>query len=77
MSGTIGRLLSAIGIVCALVGILYLEGIALEFPGIILGGEGHYLGLQNRDRAGQILGIIAVVLCVISLGISAIDTPPQ
>jgi hypothetical protein len=74
---TIGRVLALLGLVCAAVGIFVLEGISIEFPGIILGGLGYYFGLTSQDRVGQILGIAAAVLCVISMVISGLSEPPQ
>ena len=74
---TIGRLLALLGLVCAVVGIFVLEGISIEFPGIILGGLGYYFGLTSQDRVGQILGIAAAVLNVISIVISGLSGPPQ
>jgi hypothetical protein len=74
---TIGRVLALLGLVCAVVGIFVLEGISIEFPGIILGGLGYYFGLTNQDRGGQILGIAAAVLNVISMVISGLSGPPQ
>jgi hypothetical protein len=63
--------------VCAVVGIFVLEGISIEFPGIIFGGLGYYFGLRNQDRIGQILGVAAAVLNVISMVISGMSGPPQ
>jgi transposase-like protein len=40
---------------CVVVGLFLING-------IILGGLGYYFGLQSANRAGQILGIVAVVL---------------
>ncbi len=74
---TIGRALALLGLVCAVVGIFVLEGISTEFPGIILWGLGYYLGLTGQDRVGQILGIAAAVLNVISMVISGLSGPPQ
>jgi hypothetical protein len=74
---TIGRVLALLGLVCAVVGIFVLEGISIEFPGIILGGLGYYFGLTSQDRVGQILGIAAAVLNVISMVISGLSGPPQ
>jgi hypothetical protein len=74
---TIGRILALLGMVCAVVGIFALEGISIEFPGIIFGGLGYYFGLRNQDRIGQILGVAAAVLNVISLVISGMSGPPQ
>jgi hypothetical protein len=76
-SRAVGIVLSILGLVCALVGIFVLDGISIEFPGIILGGLGYYFGLTSRDRTGQILGVAAVVLNVISMLISALTGPPQ
>jgi hypothetical protein len=72
-----GGLLGVLGVVCAVVGIFFLNGISIEFPGIILGALGYYLGLTSQDRASQILGIVAVVLNVISIVISGLAAPPQ
>jgi hypothetical protein len=72
-----GGLLGVLGLVCAVVGIFVLNGISIEFPGIILGALGYYLGLTSQDRASQILGIVAVVLNVISIVISGLAAPPQ
>jgi hypothetical protein len=74
---TTGRVLALLGLVCAVVGIFVLEGISIEFPGIILGGLGYYFGLTSQDRIGQILGIAAAVLNVISMVISGLSGPPQ
>jgi hypothetical protein len=73
----VGGLLGLLGVVCAVVGIFVLEGISIEFPGIILGALGYYLGLTSQDRRTQILGIIAAVLNVISMLISGLSGPPQ
>ena len=69
--------MGVLGLVCAVVGIFVLNGISIEFPGIILGALGYYLGLTSQDRASQILGIVAVVLNVISIVISGLAGPPQ
>jgi hypothetical protein len=74
---TIGRVLAVLGVVFAVIGIFVLEGISIEFPGIILGGLGYYIGLTRQDRVGQILGIAAAVLNVISMIISGLSGPPQ
>jgi hypothetical protein len=73
----VGGLLGVLGVVCAVVGIFVIEGISIEFPGIILGAVGYYLGLTSQDRSTQILGIIAAVLNVISMAISGLSGPPQ
>lgn len=72
-----GRALGAIGIILAAVGLFVLDGISVEYPGILLGALGYYFGLRARDRVGQVLGIAAAVLCVISMGISGLSGPPQ
>jgi hypothetical protein len=72
-----GGLLGVLGLVCAVVGIFVLNGISIEFPGIILGALGYYLGLTSQDRASQNLGIVAVILNVISIVISGLAGPPQ
>jgi hypothetical protein len=48
MRVTVGRELGLLGVVCAVVGIFFLEGISIEFVGIMLGG----LGLLQPDRPG-------------------------
>ena len=73
----VGRVLSVIGVVFAVIGLFMFEGISIEIPGIILGGLGYYFGLRDGDRIGQILGIAAVVLCVVSIIISGLGAPPQ
>jgi uncharacterized RDD family membrane protein YckC len=72
-----GLVLALLGVVCAVVGIFVLEGISIEFPGIILGGLGYYFGFTSQNRASQILGIAAAVLNVISMVISGLSGPPQ
>ena len=47
------------------------EGLAM------LGGLGYYFGLASQDRMGQILGIAAAALSVVSIGISGLEAPPQ
>jgi hypothetical protein len=73
--------LGVLGLVCALIGLLLINGISIEFPGIILGGLGYYFclpsGGQGGSRAGQILGIVAVVLSVVSIAVSGLTGPPQ
>lgn len=69
--------LSLIGVAFAAIGIFILEGISIEFPGIILGGLGYYFGLRAQDRLGQLLGGAAIVLCVVSIGVSGLEGPPQ
>jgi hypothetical protein len=81
LRSTVGIALGALGVLCAAIGLLVINGISIEFPGIILGGLGYYFclpgGSQGGSRAGQILGIVAVVLSVISIAISGLTGPPQ
>jgi hypothetical protein len=77
LQAVVGGLLGLLGVVCAMVGIFVLEGISIEFPGVILGGLGYYLGLTSQNRRSQILGIVAAVLNVISMVISGLSGPPQ
>jgi hypothetical protein len=70
MSELVGRVLS-------LIGLFILQGISIELPGIILGGLGYYFGLRSQDQLGQILGGVAIVLCVVSIGVSGLEDPPQ
>ena len=77
LRATIGRVLATLGVVCAVVGFFVLEGISIEFPGIILGGLGYYFGLTSQDRVSQILGIVAAVFNTISMVISGLAAPPQ
>ena len=77
MSELVGRVLSLIGIAFALIGLLILEGISIELAGIILGGLGYYFGLRSQDQLGQILGGVDIVLCVVSIGVSGLEDPPQ
>jgi len=69
--------LGGLGVLCAGVGLFLINGVSIEFPGIILGGLGYYFGLQSANRAGQTLGIVAVVLSVISTVISSVSGGPQ
>jgi len=73
----VGRVLGLLGVLCAVGGIFVVEGISIEFLGIILGGLGYYFGLTSQDRIGQILGISAAVLSAVSIGISGLDISPQ
>ena len=76
-----GIVLGALGLVCAVIGLLLINGVSIEFPGIILGGLGYYFclpsGGQGGSRAGQILGIVAVILNVISIAVSGLTGSPQ
>jgi hypothetical protein len=77
LRATVGRILGLLGVVCAVVGIFVLNGISIEFPGIMLGGLGYYFSLTGRDRVGQTLGIVAAVLNGVSIVVSGLETPPQ
>jgi len=73
--------LGVIGFFCALVGLLLINGVSIEFPGIVLGGLGYYFclgsGGQGGSRAGQILAVVAVILNVVSIATSGLTGPPQ
>ena len=77
MRATVGILLGVLGLLCAVVGLFLINGISIEFPGIILGGLGYYFGLQSTNRPGQVLGVVAVVLSVISMVISGVSGGTQ
>jgi hypothetical protein len=77
LRAVVGVVLGLLGVVCAMVGIFVLDGISIEFPGIILGALGYYLGLTSQDWRSQILGIVAAALNVISMLISGLSEPPQ
>lgn len=77
MGALVGQVLGLVGVAFALIGIFALDGVSIELPGIILGGLGYYLGLRGQDRLSQVLGIVAVILCVVSIFISGLNTPPQ
>jgi uncharacterized RDD family membrane protein YckC len=77
LQATVGIALGVLGVFCAVLGLLVINGVSIEFPGIILGGLGYYFGLQGGNRAGQILGIVAVVLSVVSIVISGVSGGPQ
>ena len=73
----VGRVLGLLGVVFAFLGTFIFEGISIEYVGIILGGLGYYFGLTSQDRMGQLLGIIAAALNVVSMGISGLEGPLQ
>jgi hypothetical protein len=77
LRAVVAVVLGLLGVVCAMVGIFVLDGISIEFPGIIFGALGYYLGLTSRDRRSQILGIVAAVLNVISIVMSGLSELPQ
>jgi hypothetical protein len=70
----VGRALCAMGLACALAGIV-LEGVSVEIVGIALGAVGYGFATRSGDRAGQILGVATVVLCVVSMAIPSFDLP--
>jgi hypothetical protein len=72
----LGRVLGLLGLVCAVVGMFYIEGISIAFLGIIFGGLGYYFSLTSQDRMGQILGILAAVLSVVSIGANGLEGIP-
>jgi hypothetical protein len=63
----VGRAMCTMGLACVLVGI-FLDGISVEIPGIALGAVGSGFATRRLgDRAGQILGVATVVLCILSM----------
>lgn len=72
-----GYVLGGLGLACALVGIFVVDGVSIELPGIILAGVGYYFALTAGERTGQLLGIAAAVLNVVSVVISGLSGPPQ
>jgi hypothetical protein len=78
---TVGAALGVLALLFAGLGLFLINGVSIEFPGIVLGGLGYYFclqqGSQAGSRAGQILGIVAVVLNVVSIAISGLSGPPQ
>jgi hypothetical protein len=81
MRSTVGVGLGVLGVLFALIGLFLINGISIEYPGIILGGLGYYFclpsGGQVGSRAGQILGIVAVVLSVVSIAVSGLTGAAQ
>ena len=75
LRATVGRVLGVLGVLCAVVGIFVLNGISIEFPGIMLGGLGYYISLTADDRVGQTIGILAAGLNAVSMGISGLEHP--
>jgi hypothetical protein len=73
-ASVIGRALCAMGLACALAGIL-LEGIWVEIPGIALGAAGYGFATRSDDMVGQVLGVAAVVLGAVSMTIPSFDVP--
>jgi hypothetical protein len=70
----VGRAISTVGLACALAGIL-LGGVSVEIPGIALGAVGYGFAARSGDRAGQVLGVVVVVLCALSIVIPSFDVP--
>jgi hypothetical protein len=62
------------GLACALVGIV-LESVSAEIAGIALGAAGYGFAARASDRAGQVLGVVVVVLCAVSVAIPSFDVP--
>ena len=73
-SSVAGRALCAMGLACALAGIL-LGGVPAEIPGIVLGAAGYGFATRSGDLMGQVLGVTTVVLCVLSMALPSLDPP--
>ena len=50
---TVGIVLGVLGLICAALGLFLINGISIEFPGIILGGLGYFFCLQIGGRGGS------------------------
>ena len=70
VSGAIagGRSLCAMGFACYVAGIL-LGNIPVEISGIALGVAGYGFAVRASDPAGQVLGVIVVAPCGVSVAI--------
>jgi hypothetical protein len=64
----VGRSLCAMGLACYLAGIL-LADIPVEIPGIAMGVAGYGFAARAGDLTGQVLGVVVVVLCGVSVAI--------
>jgi len=53
MRSTVGLVLGVLGVVCALIGLVLINGISIEFPGIILGGLGYFFCLPSGGQGGN------------------------
>ena len=73
----VGRGLGLLGIICAAVGLILINGISIEFLGIMVGGLGYYFCLTGQDELGQTLGIAAAALNVVCMGVSGLEHPVQ
>ena len=70
----VGRRLCAMGLACYLAAIL-LGDIPVEIPGIALGVAGYEFAARASYRTGQVLGVVVVVLCGVSVAIPSFDLP--
>jgi hypothetical protein len=70
----IWRSLRTMGFACALAGIL-LGDVWVEIPGIVLGAAGYGFAARASDRTGEVLGVVVVVLCAVSVTIPSFDSP--
>jgi hypothetical protein len=77
LRATVGRVLGLLGILCAAVGLVLVNGISIEFPGIMLGGLGYFFSLTARDEVGQAIGIAAAALCSVCMAVSGLEYPLQ
>jgi hypothetical protein len=60
------------GLGCALAGIV-LGGVSVEIPGIALAAAGYAFAAGASDRTGQVLGVVVVALCAVSVAIPSFD----
>jgi hypothetical protein len=47
-----GEVLGALGVLCAVIGLFLINGISIEFPGIVFGALGYYFACRAGARAG-------------------------
>ena len=52
-----------------------LGGVSVEIPGIALGAAGYGFATRADDWTGQVLGVVVVVLCAVSVAIPSFDLP--
>ena len=69
----VGRALCAMGLACALAGIL-LEGLWVEMPATVPGAADYAFAARASYRTAEVLGVVAVVLCAVSVAIPSLDS---
>ena len=54
---------------------IFTMGLACALAGIVPGAAGYRFAARASDRAGQVLGVLVVVLCGVSVAIPSFDVP--